>query len=893
MANPVTIDIPGIGSVVANNAATEATLKEILKAIQGGEGGGYKKGGKPGDAKNKENANDGGGGGGSKKEGPSSAALLGKTIGAIIRPVQMATGAFFALGAQTTSLINAFANAGDSFSGAASVFSGIPIVGGMFAAVAAAADKTLASYQSATASGATFGGSMNNFASAASGAGMTMDKFGGLIARNSEALMTLGGTTEEGAKRFSAMSKEIRGSKIGEQLYGLGYTTEQVNEGMANYIKTYGASGALQGKSTKELAQGAGQYLKELDGLAKITGQSRKALEDEQAARLKDSQFRAAIANLDADQAKMMNNFVSSFPKEQQEAVKEMIATGNITSEAGIMLNNSMPGLAQSILAQGAAVRSGVKVSQDSYDQIYKNGVREAKVAAKSSEMVSQAQFNAGQMGNAYIGMAELAKRDIDGKEKVLTEQEKAAASQAAAMEKAKQNIAAVSNSFQMVLANSGLLSTLMSAFEAAANFTMKYLVPAFELVTGVISALWTSLSTAFAPAMTGIGNFLITTLYPAFQDLAAFFIVDLLPGIQTAIENLFPVFEAVAEFLLPPIKAIAEFIAGNLTPILIGLGVVFGVWGAWVAANTVIGWAKTAMDIAQAAAQLPVIGGLIAMAGAVLAATWPVLALIAGVTALWLIFKKFGGDVEVVKDGLLYMWEGFKTFLNYLKLGFLKVLDYLPGVDMKDQIKETEEDIKKNAEEREKLVTKMSDRMAENRAKAEEEDLAKQKKRDEVKSNLDLKKIEQSKRHGSGLESANKKEEDARNKQVALNYDDPNQLLTGFAARENSALIQNPPSTATAGADTTRRSIVADAETKKQEERAAAERAAGGVGSGTAPGTTGPAPAAQDSPATLLASLNTKMDQLIKISKDHHDIGAVQVSKLGQLSGDLYAGIG
>ena len=895
MANPVTIDIPGIGSVVANNAATESTLKEILKAIQGGEGGGYKKGGKPGDAKNKENAGGGGGGkdgGGKDGGGASSAALLGKTVGAIIRPVQMATGAFFALGAQTTSLINAFANAGDSFSGAAAVFSGIPVIGGMFAAVAAAADKTLGSYQSATASGATFGGSMNNFAASASAAGMTMDKFGGLIARNGEALMTLGGTTEEGAKRFSAMSKDIRNSKIGEQLYGLGYTTEQVNEGMANYIKTYGASGALQGKSTRELAQGAGQYLKELDGLAKITGQSRKALEDEQAARLKDSQFRAAIANLDADQAKMMNNFVSSFPKEQQEAVKEMIATGNITSEAGIMLNNSMPGLAQSILAQGAAVRSGVKVSQDSYDQIYKNGVREAKVAAKSSEMVSQAQFNAGQMGNAYIGMAELAKRDIDGKEKVLTEQEKAAKTQAAAMEQAKQNIAAVSNSFQMVLANSGLLNTLMSAFEAAANFTMQYLVPAFTLVTGVISALWTSLSTAFGPAMEGIGNFLVTTLYPAFQDLAAFFIVDLLPGIQTAIQNLYPVFESIAEFLLPPIKAVAGFIADNLTPILIGLGVVFGAWGAWVVASTVIGWAQTAMNIAQAAAQLPVIGGLIAMAGAVLAATWPVIALVAGVTALWLIFKKFGGDVEVVKDGLRFMWEGFKSFLSHLKLGFLKVLDYLPGVDMTDKIKETETEIEENAQRREELVTKMSERMAENRAKAEEEDIAKEKKRDEVKANLDLKKIQQSQKHGAGLESANKKEEDARNKQVALNYDDPAALLTGFAAQQNSALIQNPPSTATAGADTTRRSIVSEAETKKQEERAAAERAAAGGGSGSSGSGSTPAPSTQDSPATLLASLNTKMDQLIKISKDHHDIGAVQVSKLGQLSGDLYAGV-
>ena len=31
----VTIDIPGIGNVEAKNAATEATLREILKAMQG------------------------------------------------------------------------------------------------------------------------------------------------------------------------------------------------------------------------------------------------------------------------------------------------------------------------------------------------------------------------------------------------------------------------------------------------------------------------------------------------------------------------------------------------------------------------------------------------------------------------------------------------------------------------------------------------------------------------------------------------------------------------------------------------------------------------------------------------------------------------------------------
>ena len=36
----VKIDIPGIGEVTAINAASEATLKEILKALSGKGGGG-------------------------------------------------------------------------------------------------------------------------------------------------------------------------------------------------------------------------------------------------------------------------------------------------------------------------------------------------------------------------------------------------------------------------------------------------------------------------------------------------------------------------------------------------------------------------------------------------------------------------------------------------------------------------------------------------------------------------------------------------------------------------------------------------------------------------------------------------------------------------------------
>jgi len=887
----VTVDIPGIGVVVANNAASEATLKEILKAIQGGEGGGYKKGAKPSDAKKnetKDGGGDGGGGGGNSGKGAYN---LGKTLGTMVRPAQMLVGGFMALGASTTSLIQSFANAGDTFSGAAAVFSKVPVLGGIFGAVAGAADKVLGSYQAATASGATFGGSINNFAASASAAGMTMDKFGGLIARNGEALMTLGGTTENGAKQFAQMSKDMRNSKIGEQLYGLGMTTEQVNQGMATYMKIYGANGSLQGKSTKEIAQGAGQYLKELDALAKITGQNREELQKEQEARMKDAQFRAATANLDEKQAKMMNNFISSFPKEQQEAVKEMIATGNITSEAGVMLNNSMPGLAQSIIAQGNAVKSGVQVSQDSYDRIYANGVAEAKLNSKSEDARTQALYNTQQFGNAYIGMAELAKRDIDGKKKAMTEQEKAQAAQAAAMEKAKQNIAAVSNSFQMVLANSGLLNTLMSAFEWAANFTMQYLVPAFQIFSSVISGLWGFIETNLGPAMNSLGNILTTYVWPAFQTLAAFFVVDFLPGVTNAFNNLMPVFAAVADFLLPPIKAVAEFIMDNFTPILIGVAGLLAVWGAGILASNAINLVNNGLRLAESGQLLASIAGFLGVNATLLPFIAIGAAVVVGMTALWIVFKKFGGDLEVIKLGFNIWWTTWKAIMNSFKLGIYELLDLIPGLDYSKEIEDTKADIKKNAETIVEDAAAIQTRMAHNREEADK----KEQKREDVKAGLDLKKLQQSQKHGAGMEAANKKEEDARNKQVALNYDDPTALLKGFAQQQNSALIKNPESNMAKSVDGAKQSVVADVEAKTAAEKAAKEKegakevlnaGASGNGSTAAPATT------QESPASLLASLNTKMDQLIKHSAQTTTNTYQQVVATKALSHDLYSGI-
>ena len=905
----VMIDIPGVGVVEAKNAATESTLREILKAIEGGAGGGYKKGGKPG-PEEKNKGGSGTGKGGAEDDGKKSASSmfgLGKAVGAAIRPIQQVTGGFMALGEQSAQLIQKFANVGDSFSGAASVFSGIPVLGTVFGAVAAAADKTLASYQSATAGGATFGNSLNGFASAASAAGMTMDKFGALIAQNSEALMTLGGTTEAGAKRFADLGKEMRNSGIGAQLYGLGMTTEQVNQGMATYIKMYNANGALQNKSTKELAAGAGQYLKELDALAKITGQNRAEIQKEQEARMKDAQFRAATAHLDADQQKMMNNFISQFPKEQQEAVKDMIATGNITSDAAILFNQQMGGTAQEVMKMGQILQGGGKLTQQSYDNAYKGAIREAKVAAQSDEARTQALYNSQQFGNTYIGLAELAKRDINGKEKALTEQEKAAAAQAAAMEKAKQNLAAFSNSFQMALANSGILDLLLKAFQVAADLVMNWVVPAFQIFSAVITEVGNFLITNLKPVFEEVSSFIKDTLYPIFLDLGAIIMVDVWPALQAVGEVIqtyvWPALQTIGgvimDYVYPVFEKMYTFIADNLQPILLALGTALVAYAGYVAIMNGLELIRNGLLIASSL-------GLGGLATAAWAAAAPILAIVAPIVALVGLFTylyksgwTFGTAIEAVKDNFSRLWLTLQDWMDGL---LVMIPNALGGISEEEAKKRQElrDQARKELDEREKNRDKEREAKA-----AERSSENKEQQRKEAAAKIDQKIVDLKNKGAGGLGAANDREQKARDKaaelkEQELNLEDPTQMLLGYAQQQKSAFVKNPeegktqpqaaPKTpersAVAGADNERKALEA-----KAEEKAKADAAAKKEAEDKAKGK-GPAPATQDSAETLLASLNTKMDQLIKINKGVHEVNEKQLSVQQSFSGDVYAAV-
>jgi predicted chitinase len=343
-----------------------------------------------------------------------------------------------------------------------------------------------------------------------------------------------------------------------------------------------------------------------------------------------------------------------------------------------------LPGAAQQAMAFGRQLQAGGKISRDELNTALNLASQEAKVRGK--EMKDQGLYNA-DMRDAYAGTVELSRLGQDRLKKAYEEQAETAksANQAEEMEKFKQKLAETSNVFTQILASSGLLQHLETAFDMLVGITLDYVVPTFMFLADNFGMIIT------VAAVLG-GAFLI------------------LKGIIFA----------------------AQIAEGLKTLGIISSTTALGTFAATVLAKTVTMGAALATFAASVWAAV----------SPVLAAAAPFILIAAAVGAAIYVFKKFGGDLQVVADGLKYMWSGFKTFLTYLKLGFYKVLDSLPGVDYGKEIEETQQELSDQEKERSELATKMSERMAENRKK-DEEAAEKQRKEEEAerKRKADLEK--------------------------------------------------------------------------------------------------------------------------------------------------------
>ena len=890
MAERVEIDIPGIGKVEAKNAATEATLKEILKAIQGVQkntGGGVGSDPKAGAAAGTGSGGGGGGKGGSQsalnKAAQAAGASLSK-MSAKVMPVVSGLGSF---AEGLTQTIAAFANVGDSVNNAADALSFIPVLGTMFKAVAGAATKANDAYLAAAKSGATFGGSVNQFAASASEAGMTMDKFGQLVAKNGQGMLAFGATTEGGAKNFAKVAKTLQSTSSG--LYALGYSTEDINQGLASYGDLLRKQGLQGTKSNSELAAGAQKYMKELDAMAKITGEERSAKEAEMKKLAQDAQFQAAMAGKSEDVRMSFMKTVGSLPAPLQGFVKDFLATGTLTTEETQKIGAMMGGdVMNELQSMRNKMQAGQQLSAQDQDRLA--AIMKA-AGDKQLKASSAALAGSREMDGATNAMVAATQLQTGAHKKTAEEQAKSAKEGDGfnkKMQEMQQQLAKFSNMFTMVLANSGMLDFMMKTFTFIANIVSNFVVPAFQILSAVISGLGNFLVGVFQPIFETVGSFIKDQLYPAFLDLAAFIIVDVLPPLQeigrTIMEYVTPMLQwmgqVIEEYVTPVWTAISDFVRDNLQPIMIGLAAGVGtVVAAYLVKNAVI----IAATVAQAALNLATLAGAAAMA----LLTSPIFLVIAGITAVVALFAAlyksgwtFGSAMEAIGDNL-------KRFFIMLQEGFLSVLDKITFGDANKAVKAKQAELqaeKEALDEKEKLRDQARAVVKEERANSEDA-----KKRAEVAKNLDKKILDNKNKFAGGVGKTAEKVEEA-NKTIDNNANGE-ALLKQFAAKEGSALI--PKNEASKGAEATKKEIEAKGEEKtaaeekakkESEEKKAAEEKVKEQEKTKKP--------AQESAETLLAQLNTNMAQLIKINQEQKDIGEKQLSVQRSLSGDLFVAV-
>jgi hypothetical protein len=749
--------------------------------------------------------------------------------------------------------------------------------------VAGAATKVTKAYTESSAAGATFGGSMQNFSRAASTAGMTMDNFSRMIAQNGEALTAFGSTTDSGANRFATVSKELRNSSGG--LYALGYTTEEINQGLANYGKTIKMQGRQGTMTNAELVAGSKKYLQEMDLLAKVTGESRKQQEDARAKLLLDAQVQSKISSMTKEDGEAFMNTINGLPPGLRDVAKDIMVTGTATTEESRNFSALMPQSAEMMRKFAQITEGGGKVTAEMQQELQNLMAQEGK--QKKAEMRSVGMYNKELAGTyGQINMAAGMNKDAltDAQKAQLKAQEETDAMNKR-MQEAQQTLAKFSNGFQMALVNSGLLDLLMKTFGMVATFVQTSVVPGFFLLAGIVTTIGGILINTLQPAFEGMGNFIADKVYPAFQELAAFFVAYVIPGVTEAINNLLPIFVAVGEAILPPLISIGEFIFDNLTPILVGLGIGMAAFAAAKAVSTAIILANAAATSVQTLGVLGAIAGFLGLNVAMLPFLAIALAVTAGLVGLALLFKHFGGDLQVVGDGFKWLWSYLEEFGQNLVLLFYKIMDKItPGDKYKDLAEEQAEKIKKTTDEREALEKGMADRMKANREKAAE----KEQKAADTKNALDIKNIKEGQKNAAGLEANNKKQAEEQEKKLNLNANE-NDLLLDFAKQQGSAYIKDKPAT-TNVAETNKASMVAESQATKEgaikkaeEEQKKTEEAKKGnpaVGAGTP---------TQESPASLLASLNTKMDQLIKFTAQTTTNTYEQIGAVKGLSGNLF----
>lgn len=536
----VTISIPNIGNVVAENAATEETLLKLLKAMEkiGGAAGGEGKKAQDDLLKAKKDETDA-----SKKQIKSTTELTGEQKKAREETEKFKsqlkdTGNNFVnfvgnIGKAAISLTAQFATAYQSIAnnpiGAAAgiintgidlvnqgtkVATGfigmIPFVGqGMKQAADAAADlaaalaktandimaaefkKSVAQLQQYTKAGASFAGGMIEMRNIAHDAGVSMEIMSKAAAAASADIRTIGLSQGEGAKAVGSAMKALAsttsstGRSLRDEMLAMGYSYEEQGALAAQVMANQRAAGITRKMSDEELAQTTRTYAKDLKVLADITGKdAKKAMEEAQ----KKSMEADILAKLTPEEATKFQAAYAAMPDYAKKGFLEYVSSGGtaITDQATNIAMSQNREVEKLIKGGYAGIKDASKDASTVQKETLKQTVAAGEEGRKQAREGNAAINQAARLGATGLqGLADM-NNQIASSGMVSADQiEKsgeAADKQAAATDGVTQgyiDVTAAGNKLAMTMEK--LASENLPAYANLLGETMKKAIEAFE----------------------------------------------------------------------------------------------------------------------------------------------------------------------------------------------------------------------------------------------------------------------------------------------------------------------------------------------------------------------------------------------------------------------------
>lgn len=199
------------------------------------------------------------------------------------------------------------------------------------------------------------------------------------IEQSSTSLRLFSGGATNGIRTITQGFKKLREANDGQldSLYKLGYSTEDIMSGMADF----GAAARIAGQNLKmdELVDGTTKYLTLQRDLTKLTGTQVKDAKANAEALKTDIAYRRMLQEVGGKNAATLESILSNTNESLKPLVKTLLSGGQITTQQMALLEQALgPEFVNKIRGVGDQMRSGLELDPNAVLNEYKSGMKAA-----------------------------------------------------------------------------------------------------------------------------------------------------------------------------------------------------------------------------------------------------------------------------------------------------------------------------------------------------------------------------------------------------------------------------------------------------------------------------------------------------------------------------------